>query len=162
MVRRRAGIVALAVTVAIGLAGGCGGDDDAGAGGGSGADGSGGMSTGGDSGSGGGGDGAGKGEVPDDLVVMDGSEVRVASLDNTFRVANIQVEPGTTVTWTNDGRNEHDVLPVDGGGWGVEVAQFQPGDSYQHTFDEPGVHRYYCSIHGTTTAGMIGTVVVAE
>ena len=101
-------------------------------------------------------------EVPDDVVVMEGTDVRVESLDNTFRPPNIQVEPGTTVTWTNDGRNEHDVLPVEGDAWGVEIADFQPGDEYQHTFDEPGVYDYFCSIHGTTTAGMIGTVVVDE
>jgi plastocyanin len=151
MVRRRAGIVAGALIIAVGVAAGCGGDDDASAEGDSG-----GLSSGGTR------DGSGDADVPDDVVVMDGSEVRVSSLDNIFRVENIQVAPGTTVTWTNDGRNEHDVLPVEGDGWGVEVGQFQPGESYQHTFAEPGVYPYYCSIHGTTTAGMIGTVVVAE
>jgi plastocyanin len=155
MVRRRAGIVAGALIIAVGLAAGCGGDDDAAADGATGGDG-GGLSSGGT------GDDSGDADVPDDVVVMDGSEVRVSSLDNLFRVENIQVAPGTTVTWTNDGRNEHDVLPVEGDGWGVEVDQFQPGESYQHTFAEPGVYPYYCSIHGTTTAGMIGTVVVAE
>lgn len=145
MVRRRAGMVAGALIIAIGLAAGCGGDDEGG-----------GLSS-GDAG----GD-SGDADVPDDVVVMDGSAVRVSSIDNIFRAENIQVAPGTTVTWTNDGRNEHDVLPVEGDGWGVEVGQFQPGESYQHTFAEPGVYPYYCSIHGTTTAGMIGTVVVAE
>ena len=105
-------------------------------------------------------DGADDGGVPDDLVVLEGTEVDVQSLDNTFRVQNIQVAPGTTVTWTNVGRNEHDVLPVEGDAWGVEVEDFQPGDVYRYTFSESGVYDYYCSIHGTTTAGMIGTVVV--
>ena len=150
MSRRRVAVAALAVLLAIGTAAACGGDED-----------------GGDEGSGLSGDGAagddagdGGGEVPEDVVVLEGSAVSVASLDNTFRAQNIQVEPGTSVTWTNDGRNEHDVLPVEGDAWGVEVEGFQPGDSYEHTFDEPGVYEYYCSIHGTTTAGMIGTVVV--
>jgi plastocyanin len=93
---------------------------------------------------------------------MDGADVQVSSIDNNFRAENIQVAPGTTITWTNDGRNQHDVLPVEGDAWGVEVEGFQPGDDYEHTFTEPGVYHYYCSIHGTTTAGMIGTVVVAE
>ena len=102
------------------------------------------------------------GRVPDDVVVMEGTEVRVQALDNIFRAPAIQVVPGATVTWTNDGRNDHDVLPVEGDAWGVEVADFQPGDAYEHTFSDPGVYDYYCSIHGTTTAGMVGTVVVAE
>ena len=101
-------------------------------------------------------------QVPDDVVEMDGTEVEVDSLDNTFRVQNIQVAPGATVVWTNVGRNDHDVLPVEGDDWGAEVEDFGPGDVYEHTFDEPGVYPYYCSIHGTTTAGMVGTVVVAE
>jgi plastocyanin len=100
--------------------------------------------------------------VPDDLVVVEGTEAEVTALDNTFRAADIEVHPGTTVTWENKGRNDHDVLPVEGGAWGVEVEGFRPGDVYSTTFDEPGVYRYYCSIHGTTDEGMVGTVVVAD
>ena len=101
-------------------------------------------------------------EAPEDVVLIDAPTAAVQSLDNTFRAPDIQVKPGTTVTWTNDGRNEHDVLPVDGDGWGVEVEEFQPGDAYEHTCTEPGVYDYYCSLHGTTTAGMVGSVTVAE
>jgi plastocyanin len=100
--------------------------------------------------------------VPDDLVVVDGTDAEVTALDNTFRAAGIEVQPGTTVTWANKGRNDHDVLPVEGDAWGVEVEGFGPGDTYSTTFDEPGVYRYYCSIHGTTDEGMVGTVVVAD
>jgi plastocyanin len=152
MTPRRPATALLALVLAATGAAACGGGDDDAAGGGLA-----GASTGADDG------GAGDdGGLPDDLVVMDGTAVRVSSLDNTFRVENIQVAPGTTVTWTNDGRNQHDVLPVEGDAWGVEVGAFEPGDSYEHTFTESGVYRYYCSIHGTTTAGMIGTVVVAD
>ena len=148
MLPRRVALAALAVLLAAGGAA-CGEDDAAG---GTGDDG--GVSS-ADSDSGG-------GDVPDDVVEMDGTEVEVDSLDNTFRVQNIQVAPGATVVWTNVGRNDHDVLPVEGDDWGAEVEDFGPGDVYEHTFDEPGVYPYYCSIHGTTTAGMVGTVVVAE
>lgn len=146
MRRRRAALATLALLLAAGAAAGCGGDDGDG--------GDGGLASG----------DADAGDVPagvpDDVVVLDGSAVDVQSLDNTFRPQNIQVRPGTTVTWTNVGRNEHDVLPVEGDAWGVEVDDFEPGDVYSHTFDDPGVYHYYCSIHGTTTAGMIGAVVV--
>jgi len=100
--------------------------------------------------------------VPEDLVVVEGTSAEVTALDNTFRAADIEVQPGTTVTWENKGRNDHDVLPVEGDAWGVEVEGFGPGDAYSTTFDEPGVYRYYCSIHGTTDEGMVGTVVVAD
>jgi len=153
MPARRTALAVLALLLAAGGAAACGGDEAGGSGGASGGD---------------GGDGDGMasegeaGEAPDDAVVIDGTTATVQSLDNTFRAPDIQVKPGTTVTWTNEGRNEHDVLPVEGDAWGVEVEGFQPGDSYEHTFTEPGVYDYYCSIHGTTTAGMVGTVVVAE
>ncbi|MGH9114125.1 MAG: cupredoxin domain-containing protein [Acidimicrobiales bacterium] len=101
-------------------------------------------------------------EVPDDVVVIGTDPAAVRALDNSFTPENIQVTVGTEVVWTNRGRNEHNALHVEGDDWGVEVDDFQPGDVYSHTFDEPGVYRYYCSIHGTADAGMIGTVVVTD
>jgi hypothetical protein len=141
---RPAARLLLALLLAAGLGTACGGGDDGDTD----------LSSSGDDGS--------EAEVPDDVVVLEGDEVTVKALDNFFRPENIQVAPGTTVTWTNDGRNEHDVLPAEGDDWGVEVEDFAPGDTYSFTFESPGVYDYYCSIHGTKTAGMVGTVVVAE
>ena len=67
---------------------------------------------------------------------------------------------GTEVVWENDGRNEHNVIPVEGDEWGVEADEFAPGDSYSYRFTEPGTYDYYCSLHGTTTAGMVGSITV--
>jgi plastocyanin len=123
----------------------CGGDDES-------AGGDAGLST---------SDGSSDDSVPEDVVVIDTDPAEVTALDNSFRPQNIDVPAGTEVVWINKGRNEHNVLHVDGDDWGVEVDDFQPGASYSHTFDEAGVYRYYCSIHGTTDAGMIGTIVVS-
>jgi plastocyanin len=123
----------------------CGGDDES-------AGGDAGLST---------SDGSSDDSVPEDVVVVDTDPAEVTALDNSFRPENIEVPAGTEVVWTNKGRNEHNVLHVEGDDWGVEVDDFQPGVSYSHTFDEVGVYRYYCSIHGTTDAGMIGTIVVS-
>lgn len=106
-------------------------------------------------------DGSSGDSVPEDVVVIDTDPAEVTALDNSFRPENVEVPAGTEVVWINKGRNEHNVLHVDGDDWGVEVDDFQPGASYSHTFDEAGVYRYYCSIHGTTDAGMIGTIVVS-
>lgn len=95
-----------------------------------------------------------------DVSLVEGVEVEVSAIDNTFRPEEIEIAAGTEVRWTNDGRNIHNVLPVEGEAWGVEVDDFEPGDEYRHRFTEPGTYPYYCSLHGTTTAGMIGTVVV--
>jgi plastocyanin len=123
----------------------CGGDDES-------AGGDAGLST---------SDGSSDDSVPEDVVVIDTDPAEVTALDNSFRPENIEVPAGTEVVWINKGRNEHNVLHVDGDDWAVEVDDFQPGASYSHTFDEAGVYRYYCSIHGTTDAGMIGTIVVS-
>ena len=90
-----------------------------------------------------------------------GEVVQVRSLDNTFRLADIEVVAGTEVWWTSSGRNDHNVLPVDESqAWGIDTADFTPGDEYRYVFDTPGMFPYYCSIHGTKTVGMVGSVTV--
>ncbi len=89
-----------------------------------------------------------------------GVVVPVFALDNSFRPQVIEIDVGDEVLWENRGINEHDVIPVDSDGWGVELADFQPGDVYAHVFTEAGTFDYYCSIHGSQTVGMIGTVIV--
>ncbi|MEO6125803.1 MAG: plastocyanin/azurin family copper-binding protein [Ilumatobacteraceae bacterium] len=89
-----------------------------------------------------------------------GVVVRVVAQDNLFRARQTTVAVGDTVRFENVGRNDHDVLPKDGGTWGVDADAFVPGDVYEHVFDEPGVYEFYCSIHGTNSAGMVGTVTV--
>jgi plastocyanin len=99
----------------------------------------------------------------EDVVVVEGDQVDIRVIDNTFDAQNIQVRPGTKVIWTNQGRQDHDIVPVDEtASWGAEPAEFEPDAVYEHTFDEPGTHRYFCSLHGTADAGMIGAVVVED
>jgi plastocyanin len=109
-------------------------------------------------------------DAPDATVVAvepTGVVVPVVALDNSFRPLSIEAHVGDTVVWENRGRNEHDVLSVegtldDGTAWGITVDDFQPGAIYSHVFTEPGEYRYYCTIHGTAEVGMVGTVVITE
>ena len=96
------------------------------------------------------------------VALVEGVEAEVSALDNTFRPGTLEVAPGTVVVWTNDGRNDHNVLPVEGDDWGAEVDDFAPDDEYRRRFTEPGTYDYYCSLHGTTTKGMVGTIVVTD
>lgn len=90
-----------------------------------------------------------------------GEVVVVQSLDNQFREQVVTVAPGTQVRWVNAGRTNHDVQPVDlHAVWGVGEASFAPGGEYSFVFDEPGEYPYFCSLHGTETVGMIGTIIV--
>jgi plastocyanin len=94
-------------------------------------------------------------------------EVEVDAIDNSFRPADIWIDAGVTVAWTNEGRNDHDIRPSDpeqdfGDDFGVERGDFAPDDTYDFRFDDPGVYRYYCSLHGSPTSGMVGKVVVGD
>jgi plastocyanin len=96
----------------------------------------------------------------DPVTLVEGVEEPVDVLDNTYRPDRLEVAAGTEVAWHNGGRNDHNVLPVEGDEWGVDADAFAPGDDYRHRFTEPGTYAYYCSLHGTTTKGMVGTIVV--
>jgi plastocyanin len=99
-------------------------------------------------------------DVPGAPVATTGDVVAVIALDNSFRPQALEVHVGDTVSWENRGNNDHNVLSVETGEWGVEVTDFAPGAVYTHVFTEPGEYAYYCSIHGSTTAGMVGTITV--
>lgn len=89
------------------------------------------------------------------------AEVVVDARDNTFRAAYIEVDPGTTITFRNVGRTEHDVYPVvEDAFTPITAEMLQPKDKSEITFDEPGEYPYYCTLHGTTTKGMVGAVRV--
>ncbi len=71
-----------------------------------------------------------------------------------FVPAAIQVEPGTTVTWTNHDNFTHSVQ-VQGQN---EVHMMRPGETAQIRFDQQGTCSYVCTLH---TQNMRGTIVVA-
>ncbi len=101
------------------------------------------------------------GDAPPDAEVLEGDSVEIVAVDNAFDPEAAQVAAGTEVTFVNSGVNDHNVVPEDGDAeWAVDAADFGPGDEASFTFDEPGVYRFYCSIHGTPTAGMPGVLVV--
>lgn len=77
-----------------------------------------------------------------DDVVVSGS---------AFQPPVIQVDAGTTVTWTfDDGSTRHNVV---GEGWSSPVQQ---SGTYQHTFEQSGSYPYTCTLHW----GMDGRVEV--
>lgn len=102
--------------------------------------------------------------APVDAPLTPGAAVDVSAIDNLFRPEVVKVRAGTTLTFSNDGRNDHNVLPVQvpegAKPFRVEATRFKPGDVYEVTLDRPGTYRYYCSIHGTKRRGMIGAVIV--
>ena len=93
-----------------------------------------------------------------------GESVRenVDALDNSFAPEEITIPAGAEIVFTNRGRNDHNVVPVDEDqDWTIEVDDFKPGAPPTPVrFTEPGTYDYFCSIHGTATAGMTGSITV--
>jgi len=78
---------------------------------------------------------------------------------NRFEPSNVTVAVGTTVTWTWVG-GFHDVTSTGNPGFPGSGAPAASPKSFSHTFTTPGTYLYFCSVHGSPTAGMRGTVVV--
>ncbi len=76
---------------------------------------------------------------------------------STFNPSSRTVSVGTTVQWVNQDGYGHTVTSDTGTVLGGSVAG---GASYSHTFNTAGTYPYYCTIHGTPTTGMRGTIVV--
>jgi uncharacterized cupredoxin-like copper-binding protein len=50
---------------------------------------------------------------------------------------------------------------VDGDFAPVDATDLEPGESAAITLDDPGDVAFYCTLHGTTTKGMMGALRVA-
>ncbi len=101
--------------------------------------------------------------VPVATFAPNGEVAEVKAIDNNFVQQTLTVVAGTDVKWTNNGRNAHNVVPEgdpQATTWGILDADFEPKDTYSYVFTTPGTYVYYCTIHGTATAGMFGTIVV--
>jgi plastocyanin len=85
------------------------------------------------------------------VPVQDARSVGIG--DNFFDPPDAAVEPGTTITWTNNGARPHTVTADDGS---FDSGVLNPGDSYTVAFDGQGTVRYHCTIHPQ----MRGSVIV--
>src|SRR5215217_7882650 len=77
----------------------------------------------------------------------------VSIQDYFFDPADVAVEPGSTITWTNNGDEPHTVTADDGS---FDSGVLNPGDSYTVAFDGQGTVTYHCAIH----PNMVGSVSV--
>ncbi len=68
----------------------------------------------------------------------------------------LHVERGTTVTWTNEGKQPHNVAGATLE-WG-NYEEYGYDESVSFAFAEPGTYPYYCFVHN----GMIGAIVVGD
>lgn len=98
------------------------------------------------------------------------ARVVVRIVDDEYVPATVEIHRGQTVVWKNVSLATHTVTCDPGAARFPEHASL-PGDarpfdsgplglgaSYAHTFDIPGVYRYFCLFHEAER--MVGTVVV--
>lgn len=65
-------------------------------------------------------------------------------LADPYQPLRIEVQAGTTVTWTNEDSVVHTVTDVDNR---FDSQLIEPGGSWSYTFDDEGEYVYYCTIH---------------
>jgi plastocyanin len=79
--------------------------------------------------------------------------------NDVYSPANVQIVPGTTITWTNQDTVPHAVVVSDtvtatNDMW--TSGSLATGQSASYTFTSPGRFPYHCSLH----SGMGGVVIV--
>jgi plastocyanin len=79
----------------------------------------------------------------------------VSIVDFAFQQQTLTIAPGDTVTWTNNGAQDH-TATSDAGVWDSDT--ITPTTTFAFTFTQTGSFPYHCTIH----PGMTGTIVVAE
>jgi len=81
------------------------------------------------------------------------AEVRVKIDNFTFNPQKLTVQPGTTVTWTNEDDIPHTVASSTKA---FKSKVMDTEESFSFTFTTPGAFEYFCSLH----PHMTGTIVV--
>lgn len=89
-----------------------------------------------------------------------GEGTTISMRDSCFAGTAHFAPSDSAVTVSNDGFMPHSLTAVDGA---FDTGMVNPGESAELTFDEPGIYRIYCTLHGTAAGeGMAGVVVVGE
>ena len=113
---------------------------------------------------------------------LDDDDYDVGMSANAFLPERVEVTVGDEVVWGNNGTRGHTVTAYESGlpdgatffasggfgstdaareAWsGGREGNIAPGETFAHTFETPGEHRYFCIPH--ERKGMVGAVVVAE
>lgn len=87
-----------------------------------------------------------------------GAQSDITVQDNSFSPSAVTVDAGSTVTWEWTGSSPHNVTWVGPGAPAASATQTT--GTYDRMFDAAGTYDYYCTIHGTPTSGMRGSVTV--
>jgi len=96
--------------------------------------------------------------------------IKMVDMPASFEPPAVTIKVGDTVEWKNAGNSVHHATsdpseamkPGDAstpsGAKAFDSGFLHPGDTYSHTFTEPGIYNYVCAPH--ETSGMKGKIVV--
>lgn len=106
-------------------------------------------------------DGVGNYDGETDLTREDVVTVSVGGEDGlAFEPPAIRISPGTTVTWEWTGKGGLHNVQAESGAFESELHD-EAGATFEHSFEEPALYRYFCDPH--RSLGMKGGVrVVSE
>jgi len=87
----------------------------------------------------------------------DPAENEIWMVDRSFTPESIEVETGTTITWSNESNEVHTVTSgTPGNADGVfNSGDVAPGGEFTYTFNESGTFDYFCIPHPEMTAEVI-------
>lgn len=89
-----------------------------------------------------------------------GADHAVTATDNAYDTDAITVQPGDTITITNEGFAQHDFAVDD---LGLQSDMMNGGDTVTITIPEdaePGEYEFHCTVPGHKEQGMVGTITV--
>lgn len=86
--------------------------------------------------------------------------VEIEIRDNVFDARFFRVDPGTRIVFVNRGANAHNVRPSAEGAFPPILDDAIDSGPQALVLDAPGDYPFYCSIHGTSTRGQTGYVIV--
>ena len=82
--------------------------------------------------------------------VSDTATVSISQM--RFNAPTVTIKAGGSVTWTNNEGAPHTVTADDGS---FGSSRLGAGDTFSHTFNEPGRYTYYCQVHPMMRATVV-------
>src|SRR4051794_4971091 len=104
-------------------------------------------------------DGGGRGGDPNPPPGCNGIANKITIVGESFSPSTITVQAGQPVCWTWSQSISHNVHADDGSF--TSGAPATTGN-FQTSFNTPGTIGFYCQVHGSTSGGMRGTIVVQD
>ena len=98
----------------------------------------------------------------EDMTGSGNVEVAVGAEGNdgnyAYSPAAVRIDAGTDINWAWTGEGQAHNVVAESGAFDSGDPVDQSGNNFQHTFEETGVYRYYCTPH--KALGMKGAVIV--